>query len=276
MHQFIYTFILGLLGLPVLANAQDGAADDRFKMHMLEGVTAIKEKMVMFHNHVLLWLIGGIVLFVLVLMIYVMLRFNAKRNPVPATFSHNVPLEIVWTVIPVLILVFVAVPSFKLLYFMDKNPKPELTVKVTGHQWYWEYQYPDSEISFNSNLIPEADLKPEQHRLLDVDNPLVIPANTNIQFLVTAADVLHGFFIPAFGVNKLAVPGRVNEVWANVDKPGTYYGQCSKICGVNHGYMPLEVKVVPKDEFYNVWLPAAKKQFADAGDSTPTQVAAAK
>ena len=260
-------FLLSLTGLCVTVSAYAGSDDalssDKFRMGMLPGVTPIKEKMVDFHNHILLWLVSAIVLLVLALLIYIVIRFSAKNNPEPSKVTHNVPLEVVWTLIPVLILAAIAFPSFKLLYYLDKTPKPELTVKVTGHQWYWEYQYPDSDFSFNSNLIPEADLKPEQHRLLDVDNVLVLPANTNVQFLVTAADVLHGFFIPAFGINKLAVPGRVNEIWANIDKVGTYYGQCSKICGVNHGYMPLEVKVVPKDEFFNVWLPQAKKQFAD-------------
>ncbi len=278
MRSFFTRCLLALTGLVTtgLACAADLPEQvSKYRMGMLPGVTPIKEKMVDFHDHILLWLVGAIVLFVLALLIYIMVRYSEKNNPVPSKVTHNVPLEVVWTLIPVLILAAIAFPSFKLLYYLDKTPKPELTVKVTGHQWYWEYQYPDSDFSFNSNLIPEADLKTDQHRLLDVDNVLVLPANTNVQFLVTAADVLHGFFIPAFGINKLAVPGRVNEIWANIDKVGTYYGQCSKICGINHGYMPLEVKVVPKDEFFNVWLPQAKKQFVDNAVK-PTKLAIAQ
>jgi cytochrome c oxidase subunit 2 len=224
----------------------------------------VKAIMVDFYDNQLLWIIGGIVLFVFVMLAFILLRYNARANPNPAKFSHNVPLEIVWTIIPIVILAFIAVPSFKLLYYMDKAPgAPEVTIKVTGHQWYWEYEYQDQQFSFNANMVPDKELQAGQPRLLTTDNHIVIPVNTNVQFLVTAADVLHGFFIPPFGVNKLAIPGRVNQVWVNATHEGIYYGQCSKICGINHGYMPIMIEVVSKEAF-EAWIKEAKKKYANA------------
>ncbi len=240
----------------------------QWPMHLAVSASLIRERMTDFHDHLLMWLISFIVVFVLCLLLYIMVRFNARNNPVPAKFTHNVPIEIVWTVIPVLILLVLAVPSFKLLYYADKAPgKPEVTIKVTGHQWYWEYAYPDAgNFSFNANLVADKDLKPGEPRLLTTDNHVVIPVHTNVQFLVTGADVIHAFFMPAFGVNILAVPGRVNAVWVNATQEGTFYGQCNKICGVNHGYMPIMVEVVSKEK-YQAWLAEAQKKYSDARHS---------
>src|SRR5688500_10689034 len=166
-----------------------------------------------------------------------MIRFNSKAHPVPSTRTHNVILEIVWTVVPVVILITIAVPSFKLLYYMDRTENPDMTLKVTGFQWYWGYEYPDNgNISFNSNIIKDADIDASkgQIRKLSTDNPVVLPVDTNIQLLVTAADVLHAFAVPSFGVKIDAVPGRLNETWVRIEKPGVYYGQCSELCGANH------------------------------------------
>lgn len=234
-------------------------------IHLAHSASLIRERMTDFHDHVLLVVMACIVAFVLAMLIYILVRYNARANPTPEKFTHNVPLEIVWTIIPILILIIVGIPSFKLLYYMDKAPgKPEVTIKVTGHQWYWEYAYPDAgDFSFNANMIPDNELKPGQPRLLTTDNHIVVPVNTNVQLLVTAADVLHAFMIPSFGINILAIPGRVNEVWLNATQEGIFYGQCNKICGINHGFMPIMVEVVSKEK-YQQWVEEAKKKFADA------------
>jgi len=169
-------------------------------------------------------------------------------------------------VIPVLILVMIAIPSFKLMYYMDRVPNPDMTIKVTGHQWYWSYDYPDQgDLSFDSNIIPDRDLKPGQKRLLDVDNPLVVPVDTVIRVYVTGTDVIHSWFVPSFGVQEYAVVGRLNESWMKVEHPGVYYGQCNQICGVNHAFMPIKVEAVTKDEFQR-WLEDAKKKYAHHDD----------
>lgn len=255
-------FLMGLMGGAPLVWASD--TGDQWPWRLQAPASLIKERMVNFHDHLLFWVIAAIVVFVFVMLVYILLRYNAKANPVPAKFSHNVPIEIVWTIIPVLILIMIAVPSFKLLYYMDKAPgKPEVVVKATGHQWYWEYEYPDAGgFSFNANIVEDKDLQPGQPRLLTTDNAVVIPVDTDVQVLITAADVIHAFFIPAFGVNMLAIPGRTNEVWIHATKEGTFYGQCNKICGVNHGYMPIMVKVMSKED-YAAWLEEAKKKYAD-------------
>jgi cytochrome c oxidase subunit 2 len=198
-----------------------------------------------------------------------MWRFNQQRNPVPSRTSHNTVIEMLWTVVPVLILIIIAIPSFKLMYYMDRVPNPEMTIKVTGHQWYWSYEYPDQGgLTFDSNIIPEDQLKPGQKRLLDVDNPLVVPADTIIRVQITGTDVIHSWFVPSFGVQEYAIVGRLNESWMKIERPGTYYGQCNQICGVNHAFMPIKVEALSKDAFQH-WLGDAKKKFArhedDAG-----------
>jgi cytochrome c oxidase subunit 2 len=243
--------------------------------------TPITERIHAFHNELLV-IIFAISLFVVGLLIYVMLRFNARAHPVPSRTSHNTVIEVLWTVIPVLILVTIAIPSFKLMYFMDRVPDSKMTIKVTGHQWYWEYNYPDQgNFSFNSNLVAEKDLKQGQPRLLSVDNPLVIPVGTNIRVQVAGVDVIHSWFVPSFGFQEYAVVGRLNEAWINVEKPGTYYGECNQICGVNHAFMPIEVKVVSQADF-DKWIVDAKTKFAanppanEPANNNATQLAAAE
>ena len=234
----------------------------QWPIEILDSASLIRQHMTDFHNGLLIWVMAGVALFVLVMLTIILIKFNARANPTPAKFSHNVPLEIVWTIIPVLILLVIAVPSFKLLYYMDKAPGvPEVTIKITGHQWYWEYAYPDDgNFSFNANIVQDKDLKPGEPRLLTTDNVVVIPVNTNVQLLVTGADVIHAFMVPEFGINVQAVPGRVNAIWLNATKEGTFYGQCNKICGMNHGYMPIMIKVVSKED-YKKWLVEAKKKY---------------
>jgi len=214
-----------------------------------EGFSPVKHQMQDFHN-LLLVIIIGISLFVLALLIYVMVRFNAKRNPTPSRTTHNTVLEVAWTVVPVLILVVIAIPSFRLLYFMDRTAEPEMTLQVNGYQWYWGYEYPDQQIGeFASYMVPDDELQEGQVRLLSVDQPVILPVDTDIQVLVTAGDVLHSFAIPAFGMKTDAVPGRMNETWVRIEEEGTYYGQCSEICGTGHGFMPIEVRAVSREAF---------------------------
>jgi len=206
-----------------------------------------------FHNF-LLYISCAIVLFVAGLLVYVCIKFNAKANPTPAKFSHNVLLEAIWTIIPVLVLVIIAIPSFKILRHAEKIPQADITIKVVGYQWYWHYIYPDhGNIAFDSVMISDENLKGNQKRLLDVDNRIVIPENTTVRFLITAADVIHSFAVPSLGFKIDAVPGRINETWTRIDKQGVYYGQCSELCGVNHGFMPIAIEVVSKEEFEN-WV----------------------
>jgi cytochrome c oxidase subunit 2 len=223
--------------------------------------TPVKDRLSAFHDELLV-IITVITIFVLGLLLYVIVRFHHQRNPVPTRTSHHTVIEMLWTVVPVLILVLIAIPSFKLMYYMDRVPDPEMTIKVTGHQWYWSYEYPDQGgLVFDSNLIPEADLKPGQKRLLDVDNPLVVPVDTTIRVLITGTDVIHSWFVPSFGVQEYAIIGRLNESWMKIEHDGVYYGQCNQICGINHAFMPIKVQAVSKDDFQH-WLVDAKKKFA--------------
>lgn len=238
---------------PVLA-----AVPSEWSLGFQNAATPVMERLISFHN-LLLWIISGITIFVLVLLIYVAVRFREKANPTPSKTTHNVPLEIVWTVVPIIILIVIVIPSLQLLYYMDKTAKPEMTLKVTGYQWYWGYEYPDhGGVTFESRMVAEKDLAAGQPRLMATDNPVVIPVDTDIEVLVTAADVLHSFAVPAFGVKKDAVPGRLNHTWMRVTKPGTYYGQCSELCGKDHAFMPIEFKAVPRAEF-DAWIADQKK-----------------
>ena len=213
------------------------------------------------HNIILI-VMTLVTLFVLFLLFYVSFRFRAKRNPIPSTTTHNTVVEVLWTAIPIVILVVLAIPSFKLLYQQEKSENYDMTVKVIGHQWYWEYEYPDhGDFYFESYMVQEQDLEEGDLRLLTVDNPLVIPANKNIQILITAGDVLHSWAVPSMGLKTDAVPGRLNETWVNVKEPGIYRGQCSEICGSGHGFMPVVVKVLPEREFM-AWANEAKNNYA--------------
>jgi cytochrome c oxidase subunit 2 len=241
-----------------------------WQMSMQPSVSPVRDHIDALHNELMV-IITLISLFVLGLLVYVIIRFNAQRHPTPSQTSHNALLEVVWTVVPVLILVIIAIPSFKLLYFNDRTPHADMTLKVTGHQWYWTYEYPDQgNLSFDSNMVPEDQIKPGQHRLLEVDNPVVVPVGAKIRVLVTGTDVIHSWFLPSAGVQEYAVIGRNNESWMEFERTGTFYGQCNQICGVNHPFMPIEVRVVSKDDFTK-WLGDAKKKFThnDEHDGEP-------
>jgi len=204
-----------------------------------------------------------VVIMVTALVAWVAWRFNSGRNPHPATWSHNTKLEIAWTAIPAVILLVIAIPSFRLLYFMDRVQAAEMTLKVTGHQWYWSYEYPDQGgLKFDAQMVPDDQLKPGQPRLLATDNAVVLPVGVPIRVLVTGDDVVHSWSVPAFGIKTDAVPGRANETWVRIDQPGIYFGQCSQLCGVNHAYMPIMVQAVPKQQFH-AWAEQARIRFAD-------------
>jgi cytochrome c oxidase subunit 2 len=244
-----------------------------WEINLQAGVTPVMDDIIWFHSF-LLWLIIAIALFVLVLLIVVMVKFNARANPVPSRTTHNTMIEVVWTVVPVLILVAIAVPSFRLLFYELKVPPADLTVKVTGKQWFWSYGYPDQKFEFDSLLVQDKDLKPGQPRLLAVDNEMVVPVNKVVRVLVTGADVIHSFSVPSFGVKIDAVPGRLNETWFKAEREGTYYGQCSQLCGRDHAFMPIAVHVVSQKDF-DAWLDQAKKKYAGTDGIRPTAVAAA-
>ena len=224
-------------------------------------------------NNFLLYLMAAITFFVFGLMVYVMVRFNAKANPEPSKTTHNTLVEVVWTVVPILILVVIAIPSFRLLYFQRDIPQAEMTVKAVGYQWYWGYEYPDhGDFAFDSLMLNDEE-RGDQPRLLATDTALVVPVNTTVRVVVTAADVLHAFAMPAFGLKIDAVPGRLNETWFKAEKTGTYYGQCSELCGIRHAFMPIRIKVVSKDEFA-VWVEEAKAEYAQI-EASDGMVAAA-
>ena len=226
-------------------------------------------------NDLLLWIIVLITLFVAGLLGYVCWRYSAKRHPMPGRTSHNTVLEIAWTVLPVLILVVIAIPSFRLIYFEDRTYSPDMTIKVTGHQWYWEYGYPDSgDLHFDSYMVPQEDLKPGMIRQLSADNQLVLPVGKHIRILTTSGDVIHSFFIPSLGVQRYAIPGRTIETWVRVDEPGDYYGECNQICGTNHSVMPISIHAVTEAE-YKTWLDQAKTKFSDAQRPGKTRLALA-
>lgn len=243
-----------------------------WQLNFQPAVTPVMESITDFHN-LLLVITILISIFVLILLIVTMWKFSAKRNPVPSKTTHNTMLEMLWTAVPVIILVIIAVPSFKLLYLSDEIPeKIDLTIKATGNQWYWSYEYPDhGKFSFDSNMIPDDEIKKGQKRLLETDTVVVVPVNQTVRVQVTASDVIHAWAIPAFGVKIDGVPGRLNEVWFKATKEGTYYGQCSELCGVNHGFMPIRVDVVSKEKF-DAWTAAQRK--AAGIDSVPDKKSA--
>lgn len=270
LSRYLPLFLAALAGLclafPAMAEPAEGMAHP-WQLGFQEAASPVAERMHAFH-HELLYIISGISAFVLILLVIVVLRFNARMNPVPSTRTHNVLLEVIWTVIPVVILIVIAVPSMKLLYYGDRAVKPDMTVKVTGYQWYWGYEYPEHDgLSYMSNLIPDKSIDPSKNqvRMLSVDNPVILPVDTNVQILVTSSDVIHSFSVPAFGVKTDAIPGRLNETWVRIERPGTYFGQCSQLCGQNHAYMPIEVRAVPKEDF-DAWAAAAAKSYVSYDD----------
>ena len=253
------------------------AAEDRIGMptpgaiDLQPGVTQLRDDAIWFHNVILLPVITVITLFVLALLVIVVVRFNRKSNPVPAKWSHNTAIEIAWTVIPVMILLVIALFSFRLLFAYNDMPKPYMTVKATGYQWYWGYEYPDQKIpEYISNILPEDKAKAKGvPYMLAATEPLVVPVNQVVQVLVTGADVIHAFAVPSFGVITDAIPGKVNHVWFKVDRVGVFYGNCRELCGVDHAFMPIEIKVVSQADF-DAWVATT----APAAAPAPAPVAA--
>lgn len=278
--------------LPVAALGQEQGHPQPGQIGFQESVTPIMDSIRSFHDGILLWTTGLITLLVLVLLVVVMVRFNAKANPRPSSTTHNTMIEILWTVVPILILVVIAIPSFSVLTdqltmpdgerkYLGSNifsfgevevPAPELTVKASGEQWYWNYEYVDQGLAFDSNMLKEPErlaLKPNQPRLLAVNNELVVPVDTTVRLQVTASPtgVIHAFAVPSFGVKIDAVPGKLNETWFNVRKTGLYYGQCSELCGQDHAFMPIAVRVVTKDEFAR-WIEALSAGYVEDANAT--------
>ena len=276
--------VLGLLGAtaaglglaaPVAAQQPVIGIPHDWQMGFPVSFTPLMERVASLHD-LLLVIITVISVFVLALLLYVMWRFHASRNATATTVTHNTTLEIAWTIIPILILVVIAIPSFRLLYYGDKAVDPAMTIKVTGRQWYWSYEYPDfGNFQVDSRILSEADrakLKPNQPRLLAVDEDMVIPTNTVVRIIGTAADSMHGWTVWGFGIKKTVIPGRINEGWISVPKEGIYFGQCSQICGNAHAYMPISVRVVSKAEF-DAWVAQKKKAMLVPGQAPATDFA---
>ena len=260
-QKSFFKFILSVVSLIFINGLVNASEPVPWQMGLQAPAGSIAVMANNLHN-LLLVIITIISIFVLFLMLYACFKFRASRNPVPSKRTHNSILEVLWTVIPVLILIIIAVPSFQLLYYLDKQIEPDLTIKVMGNQWYWNYEYPDQNIGFDSYMISEDDLKPGQKRLLDVDNPLILPSGSKVKVLIGGNDVMHSFFVPSLAVQEYSIPGRMNEVWMDIPEGEvTYYGQCNQICGINHSYMPIVVRALPPEK-YKLWIEKAKVEFA--------------
>ncbi len=259
-----YLFLAALAAVGLLAAGTAGAAEPQpWQMGFQPAASPVMEEIHAFNN-MLLWIISAIVVFVLGLLLYVMWRFSEKRNPTPSKTTHNTLIEVVWTVVPVIILVIIAIPSFRLLYFTDRDPENEIemTIKAIGHQWYWSYEYPDhGNFTFDAYMVADEDLEGDQLRLLATDNAVVLPVDTNIRILVTASTVIHNFAMPSMGLKMDGIPGRINETWVRITREGTFYGQCSELCGTGHSFMPIMIQAVSKDAFAQ-WVEEAKEEFA--------------
>jgi cytochrome c oxidase subunit II len=276
-QRLITTAAAFLVASAGAALAASGQPTD-WQLGLQTAASPVMEDVVWFHTF-LLYIIAAIAAFVLLLLVIVILRFNARANPTPSKTTHNTPIEVLWTVVPVLILVAIAIPSFRLLFLQTTIPPADVTIKATGQQWFWEYDYPDSKIHMASVMLKEDERKkdkPDQPRLLAVDNEVVVPVDKVIRVQVTAdaTGVIHAFAIPAFGIKIDAVPGRLNETWFKATREGMYYGQCSELCGKDHAFMPIAVRVVSEKD-YAAWLDGAKKKFG-YDTSGATTVADAK
>lgn len=283
--KYIYlTFVTLMMTFVGSANAQESvhpASDGLYsaapgQLGFMQAASPIMEETVALHD-LLMWIITAITLFVLVALAYIVVKFNAKANPVASKTTHNTLLEVVWTVVPVLILVVISVPSFRLLYNQDVIPEADVTIKAIGNQWYWTYEYPDEgDLAFDAIMLEEGDEGYNDHpRLLGADERVVVPVNKVIRVQVTATDVIHAWTIPAFGAKIDAVPGKLNEIWFKATKEGLYYGQCSELCGIRHGFMPIMVDVV-SDAEYAAWLLEAKVKYASHDVPRLQQYAAAQ
>lgn len=248
--------LIGVAG--VLGLADDALAVElrNWQYGSQEAVTPVARQMDSFHN-LLLVVITAIMVLVTALLAWVLVRYNARVHPTPTRTTHNTLLEVAWTVVPVIILIVIAIPSMQLLYYQDRIPEAELTIKATGRQWYWDYEYPDQGITFSAMMVPSEEIKPGQQRLLETDNRVVVPVDTTVRVLLTGGDVIHSWAMPSFGIKKDAVPGRLNETWMRIEKEGVYYGQCSELCGTNHGFMPIAVEAVSKERFAQ-WVKESK------------------
>jgi cytochrome c oxidase subunit II len=261
--------------LPIGGAAHAGLGQPSpWQLGFQQSATEVMDRITWFHD-VLLWIITAITLFVLGLLLIIFVRFNARANPTPTKTTHNTLLEVLWTIVPVAILVFIAIPSFKLLFLQLSIPQADITVKATGKQWYWSYAYPDSKFEFDSIMLKDNERKPGQPRLLAVDNDMVVPVNKVVRVQVIGSDVIHAFAVPSFGIKIDAVPGRLNETWFKASREGIYYGQCSELCGKDHAYMPIAVRVVSERD-YAAWLEQAKQKFATNDGSRATTLAAAQ
>ena len=265
--------IFGRIGVFAVASTlatslAGGAGADQprdWQMGFQPAASTTMERIADFHN-LLLVIITLITVFVILLLLYVAIRFSERRNPTPSKTTHNTLIEVLWTTVPVVILVIIAIPSFRLLYYTDRIEDADMTIKAIGHQWYWSYEYPDhGDFTFDAIMLTDDELKEGQPRLLATDNMVVLPVDTRIRLLVTADDVLHNFALPAFGIKLDANPGKINETWVQITREGTYYGQCSEICGAGHSYMPISVKAVSKAAF-DEWVAKAKQEYARAGE----------
>jgi len=261
--------LIAVLGTAWAGDGQPSNWQTSFQL----SATPVMDEIVKFHTW-LLYTITAIAGFVLVLLIIIMVRFNVRANPTPSRTTHNTLIEIVWTVVPVIILVAIAVPSFRLLFTQLNIPAADLTVKATGKQWFWTYTYPDGKFEFDSLMIRDNTQLGDKPRLLGVDNEMVVPVNKTVRVLTTGAEVIHAFAVPSFGIKIDAIPGRINETWFKATREGIYYGQCSELCGKDHAFMPIEVRVV-SDQAYATWLADAKKKFAIDTSAPANAVAAA-
>jgi cytochrome c oxidase subunit 2 len=269
---------LAMAGLALAGDGQPSAWQIGFQ----QSATPVMDRIVSFHTFVL-WIIIAISAFVLALLLTVIVKFNARANPTPSRTTHNTGLEVAWTLIPVVILVLIAIPSFRLLFFQLNLPAMsaeagDITVKATGKQWFWTYSYPDhGNFEFDSLMVRDPKLLNGRPRLLAVDNEMVVPVNKHVRIITTGSDVIHAFAVPSFGIKIDSIPGRINETWFRATREGIYYGQCSELCGKDHAYMPIAVRVVGEDQF-KAWVAKAQKQFArdDAAPATITAAAAVR
>jgi cytochrome c oxidase subunit 2 len=271
--------VLAITMVAILTGAESALAGlgqpSPWQLGLQQSASPVMDNIIWFHDF-LLYIISGIAGFVLVLLVVVMVRFNARTNPSPSRTTHNTLIEIAWTLIPIVILMVIAVPSFKLLFLQLNVPAADLTVKATGKQWYWSYSYPDNgQFEFDSLMLKEGERKEGQPRLLAVDNEMVVPVNKTVRVITTGSDVIHSFAVPSFGIKIDAVPGRINETWFTATREGVYYGQCSELCGKDHAFMPIAVHVVSEQAF-SAWVEEAKKKYARDEALPPTTVAAAQ
>ena len=259
--KLFFSIIVGICVLGSLAFAEVGLSEN-WQLSFQEPATDLMSDIISFHSYILMPIITGISILVLLLLLIIAFRFNSSRNQTASTTTHNTVVEILWTVIPVVLLIIIAIPSFRLLYVSETIPKADLTIKATGNQWYWSYEYPDyGSIVFDANMLNDDELSDPKLRLLETDTQIVVPVNKVVKLQITSNDVLHAWTIPAFGVKMDAIPGKLNETWFKANQEGIFYGQCSELCGPKHAFMPINVKVVSEKEFED-WIGFAKEEYA--------------